>query len=64
MRYTDPNGKWVKPGLRGFRLMCCDCKLIHDFTFKVIQSGRGLGVKFQAFRNVRATAAARRKYKK
>lgn len=54
------DGDWVKPVMKGYRIMCCDCKLVHVIDFKVVRSGRGLAVKFKIARNNRATAAARR----
>lgn len=47
--------------MKGYRMMCCDCGLVHEIDFFVIKWGRGHKVKFIARRNNRATAAARRR---
>jgi hypothetical protein len=41
--------------------MCCDCGLVHQFTFKLKKVGRGHVITFVAVRDNRATAAARRR---
>lgn len=46
--------------MKGYRMMCCDCGLVHVLDFKVIRWGRGHKIKLRAFRHERATAAARR----
>lgn len=59
MRYTqrtDGEGFTVKSGQRT-RFACCDCGLVHDFAF--VASGKLIGIAAQ--RNVRATAARRRR---
>jgi hypothetical protein len=48
--------QWVNPVMRGYRIMCCDCQLVHTLDFKVAKDG----VRFRATRHPRATAAARR----
>lgn len=61
MKYDEPQaGEWVQPIRRGYRLMCCDCGLVHTMDFRVLK-GR---VQFRVFRNNRATAAARRAKRK
>lgn len=65
MKYHEPKpGEWQRPRLRGYRMQCCDCGLVHVFNFKVVLSrnGRTQKVLFQAFRNERATAAVRRNF--
>ena len=47
--------------MKGFKFMCCDCRLVHTMDFKVIRWGKGHKVIFRIFRNNRATSAARRK---
>lgn len=61
MRYKVNGDEWVKPVMKGYRMMCCDCGLVHVMDFKVIRWGRGHKVLFRADRHNRATAAARRK---
>lgn len=57
MKYDEPKaGEWVQPIRKGYRLMCCDCGLVHTINFR-IHKGK---IQFQVFRNNRATAMARR----
>lgn len=61
MKYhKQQDGEWVRPIMKGYRISCCDCGLVHEFNFKVVKIGRTHKVTFQAFRNERATAAKRR----
>jgi hypothetical protein len=69
--------RWVPPIMRGYRMACCDCGLVHDMEFAVVKvqrvrrdgrwsHGRPLNPKkyrvlFRARRNNRSTAALRRK---
>jgi hypothetical protein len=48
---------WIVPTDNELRIVCCDCKLAHDFEFQVVDSE----VAFRAKRNDRATAQLRRK---
>lgn len=57
-------GQWVTPRMRGYRMSCCDCGLVHKLNFRVIRWGRGHKVVFQAFRHERATSQIRRHMKK
>jgi hypothetical protein len=50
------NGDWVRPVRRGYKMRCCDCKLVHTVNFRVVKGQ----VQFQVFRSNRATAASRR----
>ena len=57
MRYNKVNdGDIVRPKMSGWKLMCCDCGLVHQMKFRVIKGQ----VEFVAMRDYRATAAARR----
>lgn len=57
-RYNRVNdGDWVQPIRRGYKMMCCDCGLVHTLNWR-IRKGR---IQFQAFRNERSTALARRR---
>lgn len=59
MKYIkQKNGEWVQPIRRGYKMMCCDCGLVHKMNFR-IKRGR---IQFQASRDYRATGQARRKY--
>lgn len=55
--YKQKDGEWVRPR-RGYKLMCCDCGLVHNMDFRV----RDNKTEFRAFRNNRSTALARRGY--
>lgn len=58
MKYKQVyDGEWIEPVMRGYRVKCCDCHLVHNMDFKII----GNSVQLRATRNNRATAAARRK---
>jgi hypothetical protein len=54
-------GEWVQPVRRGYRMACCDCGLVHALNFRLVRYGNGKHkIRFQAFRDERATAAMRR----
>lgn len=68
--------RWVPPVMRGYRMACCDCGLVHEMQFKAVRvtkirrdgswEYRALSVKsfrvmLRAKRNHRATAAVRRR---
>lgn len=60
-RYPEVKaGEWVKPTRKGYRLMCCDCGLVHKIDFLLVPLHGGKGIIFRAFRDNRATAARRR----
>lgn len=48
--------EWVEPVYRGYRVMCCDCGLVHTIDFRI----RKGAIQFRARRNNRATAQLRR----
>ena len=59
MKYPRPgeyNGEWVTPVRNGYRMMCCDCGLVHEMDFRV----KGGRIQFRVRRNERATMASRR----
>jgi hypothetical protein len=75
MKYNDlvqPTAKhwsqWTTPKKK-YRIACCSCGLVHDVEFYVLLKGgkkldgRKGQIKYRARRNVRATAAMRRKKK-
>lgn len=49
--------EWVYPVMEGYRMMCCDCGLVHELDFEVVDAEY---VRFRARRNNRSTANARR----
>lgn len=56
----DGWSEWVHP-LPGYKMSCCECGLVHNMQFKIVEKGR---IIFRAQRNSRATAAVRREKKK
>ena len=62
MKYEQRyDGDWFRVTLRGHRLMCCDCGLVHRVEFRIVKHGHGNRIEMRAWRHKRATAAARRK---
>lgn len=82
--YEPPAGKngwtdWQRPMMRGYRLGCCDCGLVHDIDFRVVKvvnrhcngikegevlSSRDYQVEFRVRRNERSTGQVRRHKRK
>ena len=61
MRYKqEQDGAWVRPVKRGYKMMCCDCGLVHVLDFKHVPYGSGRKIIFRVRRDIRATSAARR----
>jgi hypothetical protein len=68
--------KWITPIMRGYRLGCCDCGLVHNVRFRVLRVTRRYGkgvfastlcartknlrVEMKISRNERATSQMRR----
>lgn len=42
--------QWVRPVMKGYRMACCDCGLVHELDFKIIKWGRGHKVLLRARR--------------
>ncbi len=61
-------GEWIQPVRSGYKMMCCDCGLVHKMDFRhvvkvrkdMVLPTRGGKVQFRAWRDEAATAAARR----
>lgn len=53
---TVKAGQWVYP-LEDYRMMCCDCGLVHRIQFQQTKDG---GVRLRAWRDSRETARMRR----
>jgi len=55
-------GEWVTPVRRGYKMMCCDCRLVHTLNLRLVPSDHGAGkmIQLSAERDARATANARR----
>lgn len=74
----EVNGKWsrwVPPKMKGYKMACCDCGLVHDMQFKVVEVTKTMKdgswlfvpvkagkyrVMFRASRNKRSTGQVRR----
>ena len=52
------SNEWVYPVMNGYRMMCCDCGLVHEIDFEIMD---GTALRFRVRRNNRSTANARRK---
>lgn len=67
--------RWVPVQMKGYKMACCDCGLVHDMDFYAVKVLRRIGksgfqytelprskyrVVFRARRNRRSTAAMRR----
>ena len=48
--------RWKTPRDNAWRMSCCDCGLVHDLEFRIMN---GI-IEFRAKRNERATSAIRR----
>lgn len=47
---------WIRPVRQGYRMGCCDCGLVHELEFQIVN---GEDVEFRARRDARATAGKR-----
>lgn len=47
---VQKDGEWVQPIRRGYLMKCCDCGLVHRLNFRLVKTGRGQKIQFQAFR--------------
>ena len=69
---------WIQPVMDNYKMACCDCGLVHDMEFKVVEVVKDLGngykeiqevenvnlvAQFRARRNNRSTEQLRRKSK-
>ncbi len=39
---------WVRPVMKGYKVQCCNCGVIHSVDFKIIRWGRGHKVLLKA----------------
>ncbi len=59
-KYPDiRDGEWIHP-LKGYRMACCDCGLVHHIDFRIVQHKGRNRIVFAGTRDRRATAAMRR----
>jgi len=54
------DNEWVRPKMKGYKLQCCDCGLVHEIDFKIVKYGNGNKVEFRARRNNKSTGQIRR----
>ncbi len=58
------SGEWVTPSRRQYRMICCDCGLVHRYQFRLVRhSSGGSTIQFRCWRDERLTAAIRRRRK-
>jgi Zn-finger protein len=53
--HKQKDGEWVRPKMRGYKMGCCDCGLVHRLDFKIINNE----IAFRAFRMPRTTKKLR-----
>jgi len=58
------NNEWIRPQRNNYKMMCCDCGLVHIIDFKLEKHGKNKVIMFKAKRDNRATGQARRYNKK
>jgi len=57
MRYAKPKaGEWIQPVRKAYKLCCCDCGLVHELDFRIVNRR----IQFRAKRNERSTGQVRR----
>lgn len=59
-KYTEMEDGWHEIPRRGYKMMCCDCGLVHSIDFRI----RGRKLETKVDRDNRATGQARRWMKK
>lgn len=52
--------EWVYPVMTRYKMACCDCGLVHELDFELIEDGK---IRFRARRNNRSTVHVRRRMK-
>ena len=58
---ADGYSEWIQPVRNGYRMICCDCGLSHEFQFRLIAYGDDKRkIQFRARRHERSTAQVRR----
>lgn len=50
------DGVWIQPVRAGWQMACCDCGLVHDVSFRIL-NGR---IQLKAYRNKKSTYNRRR----
>ena len=58
-------GEWIKPLMNDYRIICCDCGLVHSFNFRIVDTNGnqvdGLNVQIQAYRMEKLTSNERKR---
>lgn len=49
-------GEWQQPKMKGYKMACCDCGLVHTMEFRIYRGK----VQMRGERNERSTAQVRR----
>lgn len=63
MKYKQAkDGELIKPVRKGYMMACCDCGLVHRLDFFLLPYKSGKGIFFRAYREVKRTAARRKRY--
>jgi hypothetical protein len=59
---AGPRGfsEWVRPDMRGILIACCDCDLVHETQFRIVNGA----VEFRDKRRPKYTAAQRKRRKR
>jgi hypothetical protein len=50
------DNEWITPHYTKFKLICCDCSLVHDVQFRIYKDK----IQFKLKRNNKSTGQARR----
>jgi hypothetical protein len=58
--YQVTDGEWLEALMKNNKDQCCDCGLVHKVNYRINAKGK---IEVQVFRDERATAALRRKFK-
>jgi hypothetical protein len=53
---AENSGRWIQPIKKGYKMMCCDCGLVHLIDFRFYHRR----IQFRVDRDNRATGQARR----
>lgn len=54
------DGSWEQPIMRGYKLVCCDCGLVHRMDFRIAGRRKVKRVQFRAYRAVLETKRFRK----
>ena len=57
-KHSDGWSRWVYPVMKGYKMSCCDCGLVHEMEFRVTSDYDR--VEFRVRRNNRSTGQVRR----